>query len=131
MKATALTLTILSATLFVSSLLAQDMGSSITARQVVERIKVKVTCPWAERTNDTFKAGDPDTEVTGIAVTFMATYDVLKRASRAGCNFIITHEPTYYHGADDKSRLVPDAVIKANYAKAKELADEASAMLGG
>jgi putative NIF3 family GTP cyclohydrolase 1 type 2 len=92
-------------------LTAQGKDSSITARQVVERIKQNVTCPWAQKTNDTFKAGDPDTEVSGIAVTFMATYDMLRRAKDAGCNFIITHEPTYYHGQDNKSRLAPDAVI--------------------
>lgn len=49
----------------------------------------------------------------GVAVTFMATYDVLQRAKEAGCNFIIAHEPTYYHGADDKSRLGPDAIVNA------------------
>ena len=92
---------------------AQNNRSTITAAEVVERIKKNVTCSWAQRTNDTFKAGDPDTQVTGIAVTFMATYDVLRRAKEAGCNFIITHEPTYYHGADDKGRLGPDAVIAA------------------
>ncbi len=91
---------------------AQD-NTSLTARQVVERIKQNVTCPWAQKTNDTFKAGNPDTQVSGIAVTFMATYDVLRRAEQAGCNFIITHEPTYYHGQDNKSRLAPDAVITA------------------
>lgn len=113
MKTKILTWTVLLVTLLVPSLVAQDRNSPITARQVVERIKQNVTCPWADRSNDTFKAGDPDTKLKGIAVTFMATYDVLRRASRAGCNFIITHEPTYYHGADDKSRLSPDAVIKA------------------
>ncbi len=95
-------------------------GAGLTARQVVERIKKQVNCSWAERTNDTFKAGDPDVRVTGVATTFIATMDVLKRAKEAGCNLIITHEPTYYHGADDKSRLGPDAVIAA---KDKFIAD--------
>ena len=114
MKTTHMTALIVSTTLmFAASLNARGKDSSITAPQVVERIKRNVTCPWAQRTNDTFKAGDPDTRISGIAVTFMATYDVLRRASKAGCNLIITHEPTYYHGRDDKSRLAPDPVIKA------------------
>jgi putative NIF3 family GTP cyclohydrolase 1 type 2 len=49
---------------------------------------------------DTFKAGNPDTAVTGIAVTMMATMDVLQRASAKGLNFVITHEPTFYAHLD-------------------------------
>ncbi|MGB2863645.1 MAG: Nif3-like dinuclear metal center hexameric protein [Sedimentisphaerales bacterium] len=85
----------------------------LTAQQIVDKIKQHVTCPWQERTVDTFKAGDPDTPVTAVAVTFMATYDVLKQATQQGCNFIITHEPTFYHGQDDTSQLDPDPVIEA------------------
>src|SRR5258708_29340066 len=39
---------------------------------------------------DTFKAGDPDSRVNGIAVTMMATLDVLQRAAAHGDNLIIT-----------------------------------------
>ena len=88
-------------------------SDSVTARQIVDRIKGRVTCQWQERTVDTFKAGDPDAPVTGIAVTFMATYDVLRRAAGQGCNFVITHEPTFYHGQDDTSQLEPDAIVDA------------------
>ena len=52
----------------------------ITAREVVEEIKRQVGVPWQAETVDTFKAGNPDTPVTGIAVTMMATMDVLQRA---------------------------------------------------
>lgn len=85
----------------------------LTAQQIVDKIKQKVTCPWQQRTVDTFKAGDPNTPVTGVAVTFMATFDVLRQAARQECNFIITHEPTFYHGEDDTSQLDPDPVIEA------------------
>ena len=85
----------------------------LTAQQIVEKIKQNVMCPWQQRTVDTFKAGDPDTPATGVAVTFMATYDVLRRAAKHGCNFIITHEPTFYHGQDDTSQLDPDPIIEA------------------
>lgn len=85
----------------------------LTAQQIVDRIKLHVTCPWQERTVDTFKAGNPDAPVTGVVVTFMATYDVLRRAAQQGCNFVITHEPTFYHGQDDTSQLDPDPIIEA------------------
>lgn len=72
----------------------------LTARAVVERIKENLGVPWQEVTVDTFKAGDPDTRVTGVAVTMMATLDVLQRAAAAGRNFVITHEPTFYDHLD-------------------------------
>jgi hypothetical protein len=55
----------------------------LTAREVVQRIQEHVGVPWQKETVDTFKAGDPDTKVTGIAVTMMATFDVLQRAARS------------------------------------------------
>jgi putative NIF3 family GTP cyclohydrolase 1 type 2 len=73
----------------------------LTAREVIQRIQEHVGIPWEKETVDTFKAGDPDTKVTGIAVTVMATYDVLQRAAASGANLIITHEPTFYNHLDD------------------------------
>jgi len=71
-----------------------------TALGVVESIKQHMGVQWSEQTVDTFKDGDPATPVTGIAVTMMATFDVLKRAAAAGANLIITHEPTFYDHLD-------------------------------
>src|ERR1700757_5159917 len=72
----------------------------ITAREVVAEIREQVGVEWQKDTVDTFKAGNPDTAVTGIAVTMMATMDVLERASAKGLNFVITHEPTFYAHLD-------------------------------
>jgi putative NIF3 family GTP cyclohydrolase 1 type 2 len=72
----------------------------ITARDVVAEIQKQVGVEWQRDTVDTFKAGNPDTAVTGIAVTMMATMDVLQRASAKGLNFVITHEPTFYAHLD-------------------------------
>ena len=72
----------------------------ITAREVVAEIQKQVGVEWQKETVDTFKAGNPDTAVTGIAVTMMATMDVLQRASAKGLNFVITHEPTFYAHLD-------------------------------
>ncbi|HVO58256.1 MAG TPA: Nif3-like dinuclear metal center hexameric protein [Dongiaceae bacterium] len=76
-----------------------------TAQEVVERIKARVGIPWMDETVDTFKAGDPQTRVTGIAVTMMATLDVLQRAAANGQNFVITHEPTFYDHQDKASEV--------------------------
>jgi putative NIF3 family GTP cyclohydrolase 1 type 2 len=71
-----------------------------TAREVVAVIQEHVGIPWQKETVDTFKAGNPDTPVTGIAVTMMATMDVLERAAANGQNLVITHEPTFYNHLD-------------------------------
>ena len=77
----------------------------MTAREVVARIQQQVGVPWQSDTVDTFKAGNPDTPVTGIAVTMMATLDVLQRAAAAGDNLIITHEPTFFDHLDIADQL--------------------------
>jgi putative NIF3 family GTP cyclohydrolase 1 type 2 len=77
----------------------------LTAREVVARIQKQVGVEWSQQTVDTFKAGDPDTPVTGIALTMMATLDVLQRAAAAGDNLIITHEPTFYSHLDKPDDL--------------------------
>jgi putative NIF3 family GTP cyclohydrolase 1 type 2 len=73
-----------------------------TAREAVAAIQEHIGVPWMSKTVDTFKAGNPDTPVTGIAVTMMATLDVLQRAAANGQNLIITHEPTFFNHYDDK-----------------------------
>jgi putative NIF3 family GTP cyclohydrolase 1 type 2 len=71
-----------------------------TAGEAVAAIQEHVGVPWKTETVDTFKAGSPETRVTGIAVTMMATLDVLQRAAAKGQNLIITHEPTFYNHLD-------------------------------
>ena len=88
-------------------------SSALTARQVIERIQKNVGVPWRAQTVDTFKAGNPDTPVRGIATTVMATFDVLQRAARSGRNLVITHEPTFYNHEDKTEDLVNDPVFKA------------------
>jgi putative NIF3 family GTP cyclohydrolase 1 type 2 len=95
----------------------------LTAREVVQHIQEHVGVPWQKETVDTFKAGDPDTKVTGIAVTMMATFDVLQRAAASGANLIITHEPTFYNHLDDLKEIPQkenDAVLAEKLAFIKE-----------
>src|SRR6267143_5982756 len=71
-----------------------------TAREVIAAIQEHVGVPWKTQTVDTFKAGNPEMRITGIAVTMMATLDVLQRAAAKGENLVITHEPTFYNHLD-------------------------------
>jgi putative NIF3 family GTP cyclohydrolase 1 type 2 len=81
--------------------------------EVIERIKKGVAVPWRAETVDTIKAGTAETRVKGIATTMMATFDVLKKASAAGLNFVITHEPTFYNHEDKTSDLAGDPTWQA------------------
>jgi putative NIF3 family GTP cyclohydrolase 1 type 2 len=87
----------------ISNALTQD--HPLTAREVIARIQQHVGVPWQSDTVDTFKAGNPDAPVTGIAVTMMATLDVLQRAAASGNNLIITHEPTFFDHMDVSTQL--------------------------
>jgi putative NIF3 family GTP cyclohydrolase 1 type 2 len=91
---------------------AASAASTPTAREVVERIQKNAGVPWRSSTSDTFKAGDPETPVTGIATTFMATLDVLRRAAAGQHNLVITHEPTFYNHLDATKPYAEDAVYK-------------------
>ena len=85
----------------------------MTAREVVELIKKNASPPWNERsTRDTFKAGDPDVTVKGIATTMMVTFDMLKRANAAGMNMVITHEDTFWNDRDDTKDLARNPLFK-------------------
>jgi putative NIF3 family GTP cyclohydrolase 1 type 2 len=96
---------------------AQQQQQRLTARQIIERIQARL---GGDRTTgvDNFKDGDPDTPVSGVAVTMMATMDVLQRAVAAGANLIITHEPTFYGHLDQLGTLEAehDAVTAAKRA---------------
>jgi putative NIF3 family GTP cyclohydrolase 1 type 2 len=95
----------LAATTSIGANLAAAQGKALTAREVIARIQAHAGIPWQQETVDTFKAGNPDAEVHGIAVTMMATLDVLQRAAAAGQNLIITHEPTFYNHLDKPDDL--------------------------
>ena len=91
----------------------------MTAAEIVDRIKQTLAAGgvnWSAETVDTFKAGKPETPVTGIATTFMATFDAIQRAVKAGANFVITHEPTFYNHQDATTAFADDAVFKAKMA---------------
>src|SRR5271170_1695158 len=93
-----------------------EKPNTLTARQVIDRIKAHTGGSWKKGTVDTFKAGNPNTPVTGIVTTFAATFDVLQRAAASGKNLIITHEPTFYSHLDQTKQLTADPVFQAKLA---------------
>jgi putative NIF3 family GTP cyclohydrolase 1 type 2 len=87
------------------SLMARSVGISpaggtLTAQEIVDRIKKNIGVAWKPETVDTFKAGNPSTTVTGIVTTALASLDVLGLAVKARANLIITCEPTFFARAD-------------------------------
>jgi len=101
MKRTALLL----ALVFCASASFAQEKKEITANEVIDRIKKNLGVPWKDETVDTFKSGDANVKVTGIATTMMSTLDVLQRAAAKGDNLIITHEPTFYDHMDTPKEL--------------------------
>ena len=94
----------------------------MTVREIVDAMIQKTGVPPLplNKTCDQLMAGSWDMEVKGVAMTFMATVDVIKKAAALGANFIITHEPTWFTGRDDTDWLEGDPV----YLEKKKLIEE-------
>ncbi|GAB3542825.1 Nif3-like dinuclear metal center hexameric protein [Spirosoma fluminis] len=86
--------------------------ASLTAGQIIDRIKANVGVPWREQTVDKLIAGNTDIPVKGIACTMMATLDALQRAAAKGLNMVITHEPTFYSHQDRIEPIQDDALYQ-------------------
>ncbi len=85
----------------------------MTGREIVDLIKRNIGVPWNEQSyRDTFKLGNPDSLVKGIATTVMVTFDVMKRANAAGLNMIIAHEDTFWNDRDETKDLTANPVYK-------------------
>ncbi len=93
-----------------------------TANQIVEQIKQNLGVPWKTPTVDVFKTGDSTWTVKGIAVTMMATLDVLQRAVEKGANLIISHEGVYFYHFDPKVSLA--SLNDPVYLEKKKFIDE-------
>jgi putative NIF3 family GTP cyclohydrolase 1 type 2 len=104
------------ATAFLSAGAVRLPWRGLTAQQAIDRIRAGVGVPWRETTVDTFKAGDPQTIVTGVATTVMATLGVLRQAAATGRNLIVTCEPTFYNANDESGARANDPVYLAKKA---------------
>ena len=83
----------------------------MTASAVIESIIKQTGSESVPNTVDVFKAGDPQTPVTGIVTTMFATMDVLKKAVEMNCNLIIAHEPVFYNHRDETTQFQNDPVF--------------------
>jgi putative NIF3 family GTP cyclohydrolase 1 type 2 len=54
-----------------------------------------------ELTEDQFLFGNPEVDVSGIAVAWIPSMDLIERAAHHGLNLFITHEPAFYPGYED------------------------------
>ena len=79
----------------------------VTAGQVIDRIRKNIGVEWKPDSVDAIKAGSPSTRVTGIATTSMATLEVLRQAVKAGSNFVISAQPTFFGRADSPTPPAP------------------------
>ncbi len=62
---------------------------------------------------DGLKYGDPDADVTKVAVTMTATPDVIRAAGEWGAQLLIVHEPTFgSHLDDEKETEISRAKMK-------------------
>jgi putative NIF3 family GTP cyclohydrolase 1 type 2 len=92
----------------------------VNVKEVTEAVLALNGGKKFEKTCDQLLAGNWDNEVTGIATTFLATVDVIRRAIDVDCNLIITHEPTYFTGMDTIDWVKDDPV----YQQKKVLIDD-------
>ncbi len=92
-----------------------------TVEDVMDKILKKLETEIHPGSVDTLKSGSWEMEVTGIATTFMATFEVLKKAQSQGLNLIFTHEPTFYNHFDLEDDFGEnDAVIASKIEFIKE-----------
>jgi putative NIF3 family GTP cyclohydrolase 1 type 2 len=97
----------------------------MTPRELVDAVYAKaaeqgVPAPQRPSRRDTFKIGNPDAQITGIATTGMTTFDVFKRAVAKGINLLIPHEGTWFSDYDNTDFLEGDAIYQAKRAYAEE-----------
>lgn len=98
-------------------------AATVTAQEVVGRVRAALGAEWTTGTVDTFKAGDPSTPVTGVVTTALATIAVMRRAVDGGANLIVTAGPTFYARLDtatapaargrEATSVAPDPVLTA------------------
>jgi putative NIF3 family GTP cyclohydrolase 1 type 2 len=93
--------------------LAAQTAATLTAGEVVDRIKKNIGIPWDNTSyRDTFKIGGPTDVIHGIATSFGANLRVLQLAQKAGLNFVIVHEPTFYSDGDRIDLVKDDPMYK-------------------
>ncbi len=77
---------------------------------------------WVDWRNtvDQFLFGDEDSEVTGIAVSWMPTFANLEKALSAKCNLFVTHEPLCAVTVDSEGKIVGGTPFIDDHLKRKK-----------
>lgn len=103
---------------------AQSTAVPLTAGEVIARIKKNVGVPWFPKTVDNLLTGTPETPVTGIASTMMATLDVVERCAAKNLNMIVSHETPFYMHQDQTDDIKDDATLnyKLDFCKKHNIA---------
>jgi putative NIF3 family GTP cyclohydrolase 1 type 2 len=73
-----------------------------------------------EDTVDKLDFGSPDTIVTGIATTFLATQEVIEKAKTLGVNLIISHEGIFYSHRPSQKITEVNKVYETKYKTIEE-----------
>lgn len=98
----------------------------MTVKEITEAILEKACGSFRiNPTCDRLMSGSFDCNVKGIATTFIVTPHVIDEAMKRNINFIITHEPTWFTGADEADWCSGDSVYLA---KKKKLEDNGIAV---
>lgn len=83
-----------------------------TVGEIMDLFISKVPGAPFPSTVDTLKSGSRDSVVKGIITTMFATIPVIRETIRAGANFIIAHEPTFYNHLDNTDWLKNNQVYQ-------------------
>jgi putative NIF3 family GTP cyclohydrolase 1 type 2 len=97
----------------------------LTIQQAIDSIFAEVPGAPFPDTVDTIKLGDASQPLRAVAVTFLASIDVIEQAIGLGANLLITHEPTFYNHRDETDWLADNPVYQAK----RKLAEEAGLVI--
>lgn len=86
--------------------------ATVTVGDIMDLILKEIPGAPFSQTVDTLKSGNRDMVVTGIVTTMFATMDIIDQARKAGANFIIAHEPTFYNHTDDTAWVSPNHIVQ-------------------
>jgi len=97
--------------------------AAITALQLIARILEKSGATNRPQTIDHVSAGDPTTQVTGVATMAIASLECLKQAAAAGRNLVLTYDPAFWSGNDSFDRLEDNGLFleKRDFIRAHNL----------
>ncbi len=73
----------------------------LTVEKIADRIIKNSVGEAREGSNDTLKCGSESMSVSKVAVCFVASVEVVRKAIACGAEMIVTHEPTWYNASDE------------------------------